>query len=256
MFQLWGSLIWWAEALFFHGISAWFPTISWSPWLKGVTSTGCCLQGCVPGSDKIKTCFHPWCSRGTFPLDAGALSWALPSTHSLCPREEGLLFTKNWWNDVKDWQKQRRKILNYLTLLIAAVVFIPWGWTRAILQSGSKSHIEIPQWILAISNVSIETQDTTTVIKRDMPEMISLFQKLMSLLGEYTIISSCRSLQPACSINCCSWALVCSVAYCRAWAHVVSILDSILQSPGWCPWGCQLWYELCCSLPRPLHAPA
>lgn len=88
------------------------------------------------------------CSQGGFPLyDSGAVPWAwgewlLPldgeaapaHTASVLGKKEGLLFTKNWCNDAKDWHNQMRKILNYLAVLIAVVIFTFWGWTRAILQ--------------------------------------------------------------------------------------------------------------------------
>lgn len=141
------------EVLWSHGLKPYSftgsvlgsPPLGWFPWFRGVKGTGCALslQGHIHGSAKIKACFHPRCSQDTFPSSMLG-HWAEPSCSpgagsaqhtQLCPREEGLLFTKDWWNDVKDWQKHRRKMLNYLTLPIAAVVFISWGWTRAILQS-------------------------------------------------------------------------------------------------------------------------
>lgn len=85
-------------------------------------------------------------------------------------------------------------------------------------QSGRKSHFEITQWILAIRNALIEKPDTATAIKRNMPEMISLPQKLMSLLEDGTIISSSRHLQLA-LLNTLFIDLFSTVVYRRAWGR-------------------------------------
>lgn len=87
-------------------------------------------------------------------------------------------------------------------------------------------------------NALIETLDTATAIKRNTPGMISLPQKLVSPLGEGTIISSCRSSQLALLNKPLLTAAVLqsgSVQITRSMWFPTR--DTILQHPGQCPRG-------------------
>lgn len=84
----------------------------------------------------------------------------------------------------------------------------------------------------------IETLDTATAIKRNTPEMISLPQKLMSLLGEGTIISSCRSSQLALLNKPLLTAAVLQSGLVQSTRSVwFPTRDTTLQRPGRCPRG-------------------
>lgn len=239
----------------------------------GVKSTGCCLQGYIHRSVKLKACFHQQqCSQDGFPSrDAEALRWAqgerllpwdgeaVPSTRSLCPRERGRApFYEELMKLCKGLAQSDKKNCLLLNSADSWRCFYFLGLNQCCFaESGSKSHIEIPQWILAIRNALIETLDTATAIKRNMPEIISLLQKLMSLLEKDTITSSCRYLHPASLNKLLHMGLVFQCGLLQSTGPTwFPSWDTILQSPGWHPGTCQLWREPCCRLPGHLHPPA